>query len=161
MKHVGAAETTAAAADAVFDDSDNSDGAVGSDDEAAADPPATGSRVACRKRLGKKSKRDRLTCNEYYKYMIAQRLILGILHLSGKLFQKFLVDAWLKCESNTLEWVRQNQPKLRVDKYSGLKEFLEKKAEHGNARPGVPVVLPSTHTVSETFSSHSHEQLQV
>ena len=151
MKHVGAAETTAAAADAAIEDSDNPDG---SDDEAAADPPATGSRAALRKRVTKKKKRDRLTCNQYYKYMIAQRLILGILHHAGKLMQKFLVDAWLKCESNTLEWVRQNQPKLRIDKYSGLKEFIAKEAEHGNARPGVPVVLPSTHTVSATFSSH-------
>ena len=92
-------------------------------------------------------KRRRLTCNEYYKYIFAVRTVLTILHLSGKLGQKYAVDAWLKCEANTLQWIAQNQPKLRADTYSGLQEYIANRAEHGNARPGIPVVLPSSFPV--------------
>ena len=181
MKHVGATETTASAAPAATDEpiesdepdesdepaasapttstapttsraataaAEDSDGSNDSDDEVEADEEAAEET----NRLRKRKKNDRLTCNEYYRYLIAQRLILGIMHLAGKLFQKFLVDAWLKCESNTLEWIRKNQPRLRIDKYSGLKEHLANLSQHGNARPGIPVVLPASHTVSERIT---------
>ena len=177
MKHVGAKETTASAAPAepaepdepappapttstapttsraataAAEDSGDSDGSNDSDDEVEADEEAAEETNPLRK----SKKNDRVTCNEYYRYLIAQRLVLGIMHLAGKLFQKFLVDAWLKCESNTLEWIRKNQPRLRIDKYSGLKEHLANLAKHGNARPGVPVVLPASHTVSERITYH-------
>ena len=92
-------------------------------------------------------KRNRLTCNEFYKFLIAVRTVLSILHFAGKLYQKYLVDAWLKCEANTLEWFRRNQPTLRAESYTGLRDFLAKRAEHGNARPGIAVVLPSSFPV--------------
>ena len=92
--------------------------------------------------------RRRLTCNEYYMYILAQRMTLGILHMAGRLLQKFIVDAWIKIQGNTLDWLRYNQPSLRADTYSGLADFIDKACEHLGTRPGHIVILPSSFTVS-------------
>lgn len=40
-----------------------------------------------------------------------------ILHNTGRLAQKFWVDAWAKVEENELNFFRFNQDTIRADKY--------------------------------------------
>ncbi|XP_065323653.1 uncharacterized protein LOC135930793 [Gordionus sp. m RMFG-2023] len=61
---------------------------------------------------------------------------------AGKLSQQYIVDFYLQVEANNLNFIRQNQPKLRVDEYSGLMDYLETKSN--NIIPGKAVILPSS-----------------
>ncbi|XP_065317560.1 uncharacterized protein LOC135925912 [Gordionus sp. m RMFG-2023] len=61
---------------------------------------------------------------------------------AGKLSQQYIVDSYLQVEANNLNFIRQNQPKLRVDEYSGLMDYLETKSN--NIIPGKAVILPSS-----------------
>ncbi|XP_072062282.1 uncharacterized protein [Arachis hypogaea] len=67
-----------------------------------------------------------------------------LLH-SKRLFQQFIVDAYSMIESERLRFIRNNQPKLRVDKYSALHESLVR--GEANAVPaGQRIILPSSFT---------------
>ena len=48
----------------------------------------------------------------------------SILHLSGRLFQQYLVDQYAKWESNNLRWHRDNQQNLRSEIFSGLQDIV-------------------------------------
>ena len=69
----------------------------------------------------------------------------------GKLFQKYVVDAYVKVESNNLEFIKNNQKILRVDQYKGLMDHLSHRAEDENLIPGKMFILPSTHQVCFFF----------
>ena len=97
--------------------------------------------------------RNRVTPREFY----AQRLCIkgdidgrrnyNCLFHCGKLTQQYIVDAFVKIESNNLEFLRRNQTKLRVDLYTGLKESLENQAREANVPLGNMFILPSTYQV--------------
>ena len=55
---------------------------------------------------------------------------------------------WNKVELNRLNFHRQNQKKLRVDSYRGLRASVEEKIEDEG---GAPVVLPATFTGGDRF----------
>jgi hypothetical protein len=57
-----------------------------------------------------------------------------------KLFQQWVVDSYLQVEGNNLNFIRQNQKKLRVDYYKGLIDFVA----CGTSNTAKPVILPST-----------------
>jgi len=40
----------------------------------------------------------------------------------GKLFQQFVVDAWVNCEQRRLNWARTHQHTLRSELYQGLQD---------------------------------------
>ena len=96
----------------------------------------------CRTRV-----RNRLTMQEYYRYRIAYRGGFSVIHKGGKLFQQYLVDAYVKVEGCRLQFLRNNQAQLRVDAYNGLMDYLNRGADN-NTEPGVPVILPSSFTGS-------------
>ena len=77
-------------------------------------------------------------------YRLAIRSNFSTLHYSGKLFQQFLVDSYVKVEGQHLQFIRDNQTVLRAESYSGLQDFLENAAENENLQPGKIIVLPST-----------------
>jgi len=148
MRHVGVAEAPDNASDdeeAHGNNVDESENESEDEDVNDDDDDGEGNRRRASRAL---STRDALTINEYYMYILARRSPLGILHMSGRLCQKFVVDAWVKIEGRTLDWIERNQPKLRVDSYSGLLEYIRNRAEQANARPGRTVILPSSFTVS-------------
>ena len=88
--------------------------------------------------------RNRLTQLEYYIYRIAIRREFSALHLAGRLFQQFVVDAYVKVEGQRLDFIRRNQQQLRADSYQGLMDHLENVANERNLRAGNVVILPST-----------------
>ena len=63
--------------------------------------------------------RNRLTMQQFYAYRLAIRDGFSPIHRSGKLFQQYLVDAYVKTEGCRLLFIRNNQRQLRVDLYSG------------------------------------------
>lgn len=80
-------------------------------------------------------------------YIVAKTAIRDsfnpILH-AGKLTQQYFVDAYSRVAANNLNYIRQNQKKLRAELYQGLVDHIDNMAADHNARPGVPVILPST-----------------
>jgi hypothetical protein len=70
--------------------------------------------------------------------------IKSLLLRGGRLFQEWVVDAAAVIEQNRLKWISENQPKLRAEKYSSLRQVV---AEHPEANAddiGHRVVLPSS-----------------
>ncbi|GBM19767.1 hypothetical protein AVEN_59446-1 [Araneus ventricosus] len=90
------------------------------------------------------AKRTRVTQLQYYAYRLSQRNGFSILHNSGKLFQQYIVDAYVKTEGSRLYFLRQNQKDLRIELYRGLLDALECRAHNENIRTGKPIILPSS-----------------
>ena len=63
--------------------------------------------------------RSRVTMQQFYGYRLAVRVGFSPIHRSGKLFQQYIVDAYVKTEGCRLHFIRNNQAQLRVDLYSG------------------------------------------
>ncbi|CAH0393878.1 unnamed protein product [Bemisia tabaci] len=72
------------------------------------------------------------------------------------LMNQYLVDMYAKIETERLNFIRNNQTKLRVENYAHLRDALNK----GDAKPadlGKTVILPSTFTGSPRYM---HERTQ-
>ena len=63
---------------------------------------------------------------------------------AGKLTQQWLVDSYLQVEANNLNYIRQNQKRLRAEQYQGLADHVANMAENRNMASGVSVILPSS-----------------
>lgn len=63
--------------------------------------------------------RNRLTMQQFYSFRLAIREEFSPIHTSGKLFQQYAVDAYVKTEGCRLYYIRNNQSQLRVELYSG------------------------------------------
>ncbi|XP_058775274.1 uncharacterized protein LOC131649531 [Vicia villosa] len=97
------------------------------------------------------SVRNRLTIREFLAYRIQTRLNEAKTLLSSRwLFQQFPVDGYTMLESEKLEWLRKNQPKLRVSKYNSLNEEGDQNQAQGNSI-GKRVVLPSSFVGGRRF----------
>ncbi|XP_076042080.1 uncharacterized protein LOC143025982 [Oratosquilla oratoria] len=83
---------------------------------------------------------------EFYAYRLAIRGGFSPIHSGGKLFQQYILDAYVKVEGCRLKFIAENQAQLRVAMYSGLMDHLARNNE--NEDPGVPVILPSSFTGS-------------
>ncbi|XP_019438873.1 PREDICTED: uncharacterized protein LOC109344563 [Lupinus angustifolius] len=62
---------------------------------------------------------------------------------SRRLFQQFVVDGYCMMEADRLNWVRNNQTQLRVEKYSNLNSNLDPLDSQG-ANKGKRIILPSS-----------------
>ncbi|XP_058740821.1 uncharacterized protein LOC131613143 [Vicia villosa] len=67
-----------------------------------------------------------------------------------RLFQQFLVDGYTMLESEKLEWLHKNQPKLRVSKYNSLHQEGDQSQAPGLSI-GKRVVLPSSFVGGRRF----------
>ncbi|CAF1394809.1 unnamed protein product [Rotaria sordida] len=56
--------------------------------------------------------RKRVSMLQFYSYRLAIRPTFSAIHYGGKLFQQYIVDAYVKTEQNRLEFHRQNQKAL-------------------------------------------------
>ncbi|KAL5163192.1 ATP-dependent DNA helicase PIF1 [Glycine soja] len=72
-----------------------------------------------------------------------------LLH-SRKLFQQFIVEAYTMVESERLSYIRNNQKKLRVNKYCSLQTSLDAGSSKGSSK-GKRVILPSTFVGSPCY----------
>ncbi|WVZ79781.1 hypothetical protein U9M48_027319 [Paspalum notatum var. saurae] len=71
-----------------------------------------------------------------YKFQIRPGIFNPILH-GKRLFQQFAVDTYIKIESSRLDYIRNNQERLRADLYQGLVDSLhagEARADHVGKR---------------------------
>lgn len=89
-------------------------------------------------------KRTRVTQMMYYGHRLSIRNDFNPFLSAGKLTKQFFVDAYIKTEANRLNWVRNNQSKLRIELYSGLVDHINTLADQQGILPGVPMVLPSS-----------------
>ncbi|KAG8375109.1 hypothetical protein BUALT_Bualt10G0066100 [Buddleja alternifolia] len=95
------------------------------------------------------AKRKWVTMREFHAYQNENRECEGdtLIH-GGRLYNQYIVDAWTCIQENNLNWVRNNQKKLRAELYKGLCDAVV----GGDTTPcstGRRFVLPSTFTASE------------
>ncbi|CAF4254422.1 unnamed protein product [Rotaria sp. Silwood2] len=88
--------------------------------------------------------RRRVSMLQFYSYRLAIRPTFSAIHYGGKLFQQYIVNAYVKTEQNRLAFHRQNQKALRVELYQGLMDHLANEAEIEGLRPGRVIILPSS-----------------
>ncbi|UYV75635.1 hypothetical protein LAZ67_13000809 [Cordylochernes scorpioides] len=85
---------------------------------------------------------------QYYSYSLSVRDKFNPLLNGGKLTQQFIVDAYVKMETNRLQHIKDNQSKLRTEKYSGLMDHKNARAENENLNVGKAIILPSSFEIS-------------
>ncbi|KAH1198058.1 hypothetical protein GmHk_18G051698 [Glycine max] len=99
----------------------------------------------------KKRKRNRLTMREWLSYRLQSRSNEAqTLFHSQKLFQQFIVEGYTMVKSERLSYIRNNQKKLRVDKYSSLQSSLDTRTAKSLTK-GKRVILPSTFVGSPRY----------
>ncbi|XP_073125562.1 uncharacterized protein [Henckelia pumila] len=85
-----------------------------------------------------------LTCLNYYAYILQIREHSPSLLLrGGRLFQQYVVDNYLKIETQRLRWIRSNQREIRSELYQGLQDCLHG-GENNAGNVGTRIVLPSS-----------------
>ncbi|CAI4226874.1 unnamed protein product [Auanema sp. JU1783] len=67
----------------------------------------------------------RVTQREYYAYLLFTRHSFNAIHLCRRLFQQYIIDAYLKIKGSRLRFHRRNQDQYRMETVSGLTEFLD------------------------------------
>ena len=93
--------------------------------------------------------KKRVTLREFYAHRLSLRHNnQNLIFRAGKLFQQYVVDAYVKIESNNLEFIRRNQKQLRVEEYQGLIDHISRRASVEQVDIGRMYILPSTYIVS-------------
>ncbi len=93
---------------------------------------------------------ERVSPREFYAYKLFRRANeFDILHRSGRLFQQWCVEQYVKTELGRLRFIRNNQSSLRADLYRGVADALLSDADLG--RVGRFVLLPPTFTGGERY----------
>lgn len=93
------------------------------------------------------AKNNTTTLKEFYKHRLHFRKDNENLYFKfGKLFQEYVVHSWIKIESNNLNWIRRNQNKLKITKYSGIMNHKSTMYTPENVDQGLgcAYILPST-----------------
>ncbi|CAN1188394.1 hypothetical protein LINPERPRIM_LOCUS35369 [Linum perenne] len=94
------------------------------------------------------STRKHLSQCDFYAYRIQTRLqnVSHIL-LCGKLFQQYVVNAYALVEAERLDWIRNNQWKLRKYYYHGLVDAMNR-GDTDLEHTGKRIILAASHTGS-------------
>ena len=89
--------------------------------------------------------RNQTSLQEFYNFNLYERVgRLETKFLAQKLFQQYIVDAYVKIEGSRLDFLRFNQDKLRVELYQGLSDYIDNQAEMNGVRIGRRIILPSS-----------------
>ncbi|XP_058755824.1 uncharacterized protein LOC131629044 [Vicia villosa] len=98
------------------------------------------------------TRRNRQSIKDWFSYRLQQRRKEAkTLLYSRRLFQQFLVDGYAMMESERLNWLRDNQLKLRVGKYNNLAAQTDGDTRNEHQKRGKRVVLPSTFVGSKRY----------
>ncbi|XP_058775597.1 uncharacterized protein LOC131649864 [Vicia villosa] len=98
------------------------------------------------------TRRNRQSIKDWFSYRLQQRRKEAkTLLYSRRLFQQFLVDGYAMMESERLNWLRDNQSKLRVGKYNNLTTQTDGDRRNEHQKRGKRVVLPSTFVGSKRY----------
>ncbi|KAK9063108.1 hypothetical protein SSX86_016978 [Deinandra increscens subsp. villosa] len=88
----------------------------------------------------------RVSMNMYYSYQIHERAgVYTHLLNGGRLFQQYLVDAYISIERNRLEYFAENQSDLRMDVLRGVEDAISRGDTEGS-KIGKRIILPSSFT---------------
>ncbi|XP_074336458.1 uncharacterized protein LOC141673604 [Apium graveolens] len=95
--------------------------------------------------------RTTVTMREYYAYklMISPDERMN-LHVGGRLWQQFIVDAFAAVEQYRLDWIRNHQSTIRSDLYRSIRDSLTN-GDTNTGDIGKNVILPATHTSSQRY----------
>ena len=95
--------------------------------------------------------RTRFEQRPFYRFRLHTRTREdSLLFWAGRLFQQYVVDAFVACETTALDWLRKNQDKIRADVYNGLADTLIREdVSPGNL--GRRFILPSSFTGGDRF----------
>ncbi|KAL5565200.1 hypothetical protein UlMin_028364 [Ulmus minor] len=94
--------------------------------------------------LQMKRKRNMVSCREYYCYKLQIRSIYkSILLLSGRLLQQYVVDIYVKLETQRLDYLRNNQAEIRAELYQGIIDSIHI-GENQGSKVGKRIILPAT-----------------
>ena len=97
-------------------------------------------------------------CRKYYRYRTMLRKepikVSNPLHRYGKLWQQYLVDSWAKCQTNDLNWIRNNQSSIRHSYANGLEDAIKDNTVQDSGKPSI---LPASHIGSPRWF---HQQYQ-
>ena len=111
-----------------------------------------------------KENSKKVSSKKFYSRLLFQRTCdFNVLLYSGRLFQQYLCEMFVKVDSERLSWIRYNQSNLRASDYSHLSDLLADAANHNNEinqctgnnesnnelKFGRLVALPSTHMRSD------------
>jgi hypothetical protein len=95
-----------------------------------------------------------ITVRKYYSFILQRRdespsdVRLDVKLRGAMLTHQYICDAYVKIEDQRLQWIRNNQEKLKADKYRDLYKSVKDKTESTTSRN---VILPSSHINSPRF----------
>ncbi|CAG8579417.1 11975_t:CDS:2, partial [Acaulospora morrowiae] len=107
------------------------------------------------------TKLRRITMIQYYSYRLQIRQLESfVLHRSGRLFQQYIVDAYVCIKQNRLNYLKYNQKQIRAELYSGLQNalFVHDELPQNGSRIGYRIVLLSSF-IGEEKSYYSADTL--
>ncbi len=93
---------------------------------------------------------------DYYCYRLQMRVNeTNPLLCGGRVFQQYIVDQWTKIEQNNLNYLKNNQSKLRVE----TRKNVEAAAADGADAPttGKPYTLPSSFVGSKRYMCQQYQ----
>jgi hypothetical protein len=95
--------------------------------------------------------RTRLEQRPFYRFRLHPRTReMSPLFWASRLFQQYIVDAFVACETTALDWLRKNQDKIRADVYNGLTDTLIRQ-DVSAGDLGRRFILPSSFTGGDRF----------
>ena len=90
------------------------------------------------------TKRTRITQLQFYSYLMAIRPEFNNVLAGGPLTQQWMVDSYVKIESNRLKYLREHQSDHHVARYQGLADYLNNRADMSEFTIGNVYILPSS-----------------
>jgi hypothetical protein len=78
---------------------------------------------------------------------------------AGQLFQQWVVDIFGSIDQDRLQWIQQNQKKIRCDVYKSLHEVIN---HNGNPHPrdiGKASILPSSYTGGPRYMQQADQDV--
>ncbi|XP_071052894.1 uncharacterized protein [Onthophagus taurus] len=97
-----------------------------------------------------------VTIGEFYKYRLQCREEFSILHNSGKLFQQYIVDEWVRAEASELCYLKQNPERFRLVSADVVRRCLKDQFRGTDTRIGKTWVLPTSHTGSIRYKNRKY-----
>lgn len=95
--------------------------------------------------LKDKRKRDMISCHEYYSYKLQIRDDEDIILHSGRLLQQYILDEWIKIETQRLDFSSFNQDLFRTNVLGGLLDILHR-GEREASQVGKHRIIPLSFT---------------
>ncbi|CAH1979203.1 unnamed protein product [Acanthoscelides obtectus] len=91
------------------------------------------------------NRRGYISLLEYYSFRIAVRPnTFNQFVMAGKLTQQYIVDAYVKIEQSRLQFITENQPRIRQEIFQGLINYLDSRQLDVHYQSGNIFILPST-----------------